>query len=202
MNSNPILTGVRRLPQVVFDGNSLTDQGLGNGYITSVASALGKGYDYLKMGVGGQNTAAMSAAAPTKIDPLKSTTRSKNIVVAWEILNHVLLAGANATQAYDAMAAYCLARKNAGWLVVVVTALPTNATTYPTFEAIRQTVNTNLRANYATFANALADAGNDATIGQAGQAANQTYYTSDEVHLRVPGGTIVGTYVKDAILTL
>lgn len=197
-----IINGTKRLPQVIFDGNSLTDQGFGNGYLTTVFATLGVGYDYLEMGVGGQTTGAMIVLAPTKIDPLFRATRSKNIVVCWEILNDVLLGGANATQAYNDVVSYCTGRRAAGFEVVVVTALPANATTYPTWEAIRQTVNTNIRTNWATFADALADVGDDATIGQAGQAANQTYYTSDEVHLRVPGGTIVGNYVATAIGTL
>lgn len=191
-----------RQPQIIFDGNSLTQQQFDNGYVPKTIELLGGGYLYYVAALGGWRTEQMITAGPTKIDPLYQRQRIKNIVVAWEVTNDVGLGGANATQAYNNIVTYCTARRAAGFQVVVVTVLPIHQTTYPAFEALRQTVNTNIRNNWATFADAIADIGADSTIGEAGDEQNQTYYQVDQLHLRVPAGTIIAGYVKDAILTL
>lgn len=144
----------------------------------------------------------MLTLAPTKIVPQYSPSRTKNIIVAWEILNDVLIGGASAAGAYNSLVSYCEAVRSAGFKVVVVTALPANGATYPSFAATRATINTNIRTNWATFADALADIGGDSTIGDDGDELNTTNYQADGVHLKAPGGTIVAGYVKDAILTL
>lgn len=188
--------------QVVFDGNSLTNghSSANPGYTDRVVNARSPLTAY-NVGVSGQTIVQMTADAVTQIDPLHSGVYTKNVVVCWEITNY-LASIQNPTTVYNAVVSYCQARRAAGWKVVVVTCLPrTSGGLYAGFEADRQTVNTNIRTNWATFADALADVGDDATIGPALASDNTTYY-SDKLHLTSAGYLIVANLVGAAIGTL
>ena len=97
------------------------------------------------------------------------------------------------------MQTYCLARKATGWKIVVCTMLPRQYTTSSANETVRQTLNTWVRANYASFADVLCDVGNDPNIGQAQQDANTTYFSADRIHCTPAGYGIVSNYVNAAI---
>jgi len=188
--------------QVIFDGNSLTVgyvafPGMTDAALPQIPS-LWRGYNF---GASGQTIEQMAADAATQIDPLYNAAASKNVLVAWEGTN-ALQTLQNPTTVYNDTVSYCQARRAAGWQVVIATILPrTAAGTYANFEADRQTVNTNIRTNYAAFADALADVGNDATIGVTGASNNVTYY-SDKTHLTTAGYAIVATYMKNAVNAL
>ncbi len=194
---------------VVFDGNSLT-QGLGASsgvssdpptgtiYPAVCLGYLGAEWTARNFGVSAQTTPAMDALAATQTDPLYSASNTWNVVVGWEITNDLFF-GASAADAYANFVIYCQARKAVGWRVPAVTVLPRNETGTPAgFEADRQTVNANIRANWRSFAHSLADIASDSRIGPAGSETNPTYY-SDLVHLNDAGYAIVAQYVAAAI---
>lgn len=125
----------------------------------------------------------------------------RNVITVFEVTN-ALYFGATATTAYNDLVTYCQAAQRRGFKVVVLTVLPrSDAGTPGSFETDRQTVNTNLRANWTTFADALADVAADSRIGDAGDETNTTYY-ADRVHPTTTGGGIIAQIVYDAILTL
>jgi hypothetical protein len=136
-----------------------------------------------------------------------SSTPTKKICVTWCGTNDLIATG-QASTALSNLAAWVTARRATGWKCVGVTLLPRNggisANPNPGgYEADRQTVNTALRANSGgIYGDAIADPGNDATIGQAGQYSNTTYYYTDSTHLTKAGYGIVEGYISAAVLSL
>lgn len=194
------------LPRMIFDGNSLSsldDSGHApNRYMYQTGvKLLPDLYECKYVASGGRTTANMIADAATRVDALYDAARPNNIVVAWEITNDLFF-GASAATAYSNIVTYCQGRQAEGFEVVVLSVLPRSGVGVPsTFEADRQTVNTNMRANWASFADALADVGADDTIGVAGADLDTTLYV-DGVHMTDAGYGIVAGIVKDAIQTL
>ncbi len=190
-------------PLVVFDGDSLT-RGYGlnittDSYPYQLRSSL-SGYTYDVEGANGESLSTMLANAPTNIDPLYNSRRTKNIVVIWGGINDFIWDSKTAAQVYADTVSYGQARRAAGWKVVVVTTLPTgNASAPADYETKRTTLNANILANWNTFADAIADPGADATIGQTSSPNNTSYYQSDKTHLTAVGATIVANLVKAAI---
>ncbi len=194
---------------VVFDGNSLTagqgatsgqnsDPPTGTIYPAVCLGYLGSKWMARNFGVSGQTTPDMSADAATQTDPLYSASNTRNVVVGWEITNDLFF-GASAADAYTNYVTYCQARQAVGWRVPAVTVLPRSEAGTPAgFEADRQTVNANIRANWRSFADSLADIASDSRIGPAGSQTNPTYY-GDLVHLTDAGYAIVAQYVAAAI---
>lgn len=186
--------------QVVFDGNSLTASTYPDNQLLHYLLPSAN-YDIVNVAVAGQTTLDMIADAATEIDALYSAqTYNDNILVAWEGTNHMALLGATATAAYTSMAEYCLARKTAGWKVVVLSGTPRQSSGGGVeFEAKRQEYNDMLRGSWHSFADAFVDIGADPYIGVAGSETNTLYYY-DTVHLTSAGYHIVADAVSDAII--
>jgi lysophospholipase L1-like esterase len=179
---------------MAFDGNSLSDEVFATYPATwprnTFDALVGGTYMYKNFAASGQTITQMTTDAAVQIDTLISQVSGKKILICWEGINE-LQSGTNAADTYSKIVTYCQARQAAGWEVVVFTLLPaTGSAILPSYEADRQTVNTNIRANWATFADALCDVGNDSRIGEAGDSNNATYYQDDKIHLR-PGGNAV-----------
>lgn len=187
---------------LAFDGDSLTlGKSVPDNYVTKVMRSLGGAYSFGDLAVDGQQLPAMTTNAPSTIDPKYSAARAKNIVIVWGGTNDIKLGGVTGATAYSRLQTYCAARRSAGWKVVVLTLLPREAGASG-FETERQSFNTSVRTNWATFADALADVGNDATIGPNNADASTTYYQTDRIHLTEAGYRIVAPLVKTALLTL
>ncbi len=190
---------------VVCDGDSLTQGGgLSNassypGQLQVLLRAGNHPTDLVQnIGIGGQITSAMTSKAAAQIDAAWGT-QTRKIVACWCGTNDLFF-GASAATTYSRMVAYYTARKAAGEKVIAFTILPrSDAGTPGTFEADRQTVNTSLRANWATYADALCDVAADSRIGDAGDELNTTYYQSDHVHLNTTGFGIPAALSKSAI---
>jgi len=186
---------------VVCDGNSLT---IGNGATNPLGSypdqlqTLLSEWTVKNVGVASQQTPAMITNAATRVDALHTAATHK-VTVCWEATNHLYF-GATATTAYNSIVTYCQARQAAGQKVVVLTVLPRSDGSFPaSFEADRQTVNTNIRTNWATFADALADVAADDRIGDEDDELDTTYYAADKVHMKSVGYAMIAEIVKDAI---
>lgn len=192
-------------PQVIFDGNSMTlgntlPQGAVN-FPDQTIALLARPVLEQNLGRSGKTIADMNADAAARIDPLIEKSRPANVVVCWEGTNY-LRNGATAAQTITQLSTYCAARKAAGFKVVLLTILPCSyAGTPGSFEADRRTVNTSLRANWATYADALSDVAADARIGDAGDETDTAYY-QDLLHMTQAGYAVVAGITKRAIEVL
>lgn len=159
-------------------------------------------YHLANCGVGGQTTATWLTTAATQFDQSYSSSYPRNIALVFTGTNDLYF-GATAATTYANIVTLCQARQAAGWKVVVFTILPrTQAGTPGSFEADRQTVNTNIRTNRVTFADGLCDTGLDASIGVAGASTDATYYNADQVHLNATGNGVVAGLAYSAVLAL
>jgi hypothetical protein len=70
-----------------------------------------------------------------------------------------------------------------------------------TFDTDRLTANDSIRANWRTFADALADVALDTRIDTVGDCSNNTYYY-DLTHFNTTGYAIIAEAVKTAILEI
>ena len=81
---------------------------------------------------------------------------------------------------------YCDARRAAGWKVVAFTLTDRTDTTaignQAAFDTKRASINTSIRAGWASHADALVDLAADARLGANGAANNATYFNADHVH--------------------
>ena len=186
--------------EVICDGDSLT-RGHGGTipYPEQLASLLGSGWRTINLGVDSQKITDMQSDAITQVDRARKTTLTKQMITVWGGTNDLYFGGSEATLQANYQT-YCANRQTAGFQVVTTTMLPrSDASTPGTFETDRQAFNTWLRANYATFADVLADVAADTRIGEAGDETNRTYYAGDNVHLNDTGYGIVAGIVRTAI---
>jgi len=203
IDANSFMSGIGvKTKTIACDGNSLTiGTGGSSPYPAQLSVLLGNRWMVRNFGVGAQTTAAMISDAAAQIDTIFDNS-TKKVVVCWEGTNDLFF-GATATAAYNRLVQYCQERQSAGLQVVIATILPRSDTSTPgSFETDRQTINTNIRANWATYADALADVAADTRIGDAGDELNTTYYTADKVHMNDTGYGVVAEIIKTAIETL
>jgi lysophospholipase L1-like esterase len=146
----------------------------------------------------------MSADAATRIDVKYDGSLSKNICVFYGGINDILqngTTGNSSTTIYNTIATYCANRRAAGWKVAVCTITDgKNFTTSPgNFETYRSSINSSIRSNWATFADALVDLAADSRVGAADAGLNTTYFQSDKLHWNAGGCTVVAGLVNSAI---
>ena len=141
----------------------------------------------------------MAADAAVEVDPLVSRADGPAVLVVWEGTNDLAYGTdppLDAAQAYRHLAAYCRARREAGYEVVLLTVLPRAGS--ETFSAARNELNARLREGWPRFADALADVAADPSIGPSGAELDERYYR-DTVHLTPEGYGIVAGYVARAV---
>jgi hypothetical protein len=186
--------------QIIFDGDSLT-----TGYAClnhshypgQIWGLLGGDWKIYGVSVAGQTLVGMQGDASTEIDSLYSAELSKNVLVCWGGLLDVY-GGADVATTLTRLQTYCAARQAAGWQVVVLTCLPSLYIS----EENRAALNTGIRNNYATWADAIADIAADSRIGDAGDNDNALYYNNSDgnkTHMTATGFAIVAGIVKAAI---
>ncbi len=153
-------------------------------------------------GIPAQTTQNMQAGIVAQAIAYYHPKVSLNVGVAWEGTNDLYF-GATAAAAYAHLVTYCQSLRTIGFKAIILTILPrSDAGTPVNFETSRQSVNANLVANWATFADAIYDCASDARIGNAGDENNLTYYLNDHVHLNATGYAIIATGVQAAISEL
>jgi lysophospholipase L1-like esterase len=199
-------------PFIMFDGNSMTSNGPpfafdpAAAYPTKVAASLGSAWQVVNESGSGQTTPQMTAAAPTSIDYLTGHVTRRNVLVAWEMGNHIELGGANAADAYAAMVTYCTGRTAADYDVIVMSETPRNNG----FNATILAANALLRADFTvataqanvflpnpgvTYARLFIDLAVDTRLDDATDAT----YNADGTHLTDAGYTVVADYVVAAL---
>lgn len=189
--------------QVICDGDSITAGYSSNTspWPAQLESLMGGDWRHQNLGVVAQTIVSMASDATTQVNVMFNPNLSSNIVCAFGGTNDLFF-GATVATLQTNYQNYCAARQSAGFEVVAFTILPRSEGGVPgTFEADRQTFNTWLRANYATFADALADVAADTTIGDSGDELNTTYY-QDRVHPTNAGAAIIAGIAQTAIAGL
>jgi len=198
-----------------FDGDSITaGQGLSdpNTWFPAVAVAGtisgtsgGLNVNYVNYGINGQTVATMLSNVNTKIVGSGASPHfGKDVVIMMGGIND--LAGGDSAATIEAnIVAYGQAVRAGGYKFVANTILPCQSTAcnaVSDLETKRQAINTYIRANLSTFADALADGAANSQIGPFAAALDLTYYQSDHVHPTVTGASILGGIVSTAILSL
>lgn len=200
---------------IVCDGNSLTyGHQASNPATTSYPARLQQAVPFstngtvvTNKGVNGQETQDMIDDAAADIDPLYNAS-VKSIVVAWEVGNDIYYNG-DATAAYNRFVEYCQDRQAAGWKVIAVTVpyrdhsdccggVTPAGDNDAAYTAKRLSVNASIVANWATFADGLADIADNANLS----SYNTTYFSADRIHLTDAGYQLVADLILPVILTL
>lgn len=153
----------------------------------------------LNLGVGGQRIDTMLTNAATVVDPLYMATGvNKSVVVCWGGSNDLAVFGRSDTDVYNDIVSYCSGRQTTGFKVIVLTIMPRRDCTAGK-ETYRQSVNTSLRANWASYADALVDVAADSRLDDFNDT---TYFYTDKIHLVDAGYAVVASLINDAIEAL
>jgi hypothetical protein len=184
--------------QIVHQGDSIT---VSCQYPDQMSQSIPLTYFNYDISFGGQGLAGAAITFSTKEATFYDSRRPRNILMVWLGTNDLTDTSttADATNLYNTLVSYCRTARAAGFRVIPFTMTPRYA---GTFEAqARPQFNALIRANWQTFADGLADVGNDATIGQTGQnptSGSNTYY-NDGVHINPTGGAIIAGYAAQAV---
>lgn len=186
--------------QVVFEGDSIT-----NGFGT----ALNRGWPSLlsipatvrrkNYGLTGQylfrGSAAITDRYANEVE-LEVVSGETNILCVFAGTNDIN-DGETGTDTYNELVTHCQAAQADGYLVLVFTMLP--RTSFDgTKEGYRTTYNTNVRANWATFADGICDVAADARLDDATDAT----YFSDGTHPTQAGYTVIAELADTELTAL
>lgn len=194
------------LDGLTFEGDSLT-AGSGQGETTWAPQLISDLYPAPTTSVRswnvatmGHNVSAIAASQGAETDVNYGVLFERNLAFLWAGVNDLLTTADSAATIEGNISTWCLARQAAGFKVIVFTILPSNyGTKPPDFDTRRAALNNLLLANWASYADAIVDVGNNATLSDPNDT---TYYFSDKLHLKTVGHAIVETMVKAAIAGL
>lgn len=194
---------------IVTEGDSLTLGSFSTNGLTYprqlslLCSADNRMVAVSNMGDNGATLTSMTTGAAIQLDPQYDANKGTNHIVIWGGTNDMGNGDSGAT-AYARMVTLCNARKAIGFRVVCVTCMPRTRGLDPAdFEDQRLAFNASIRANWTTFAHALADVGADSRLGVNGCQDDTTYFHTDKIHLNNTGYGVVAALVKaqlDALL--
>lgn len=176
---------------IVFEGDSITSAGAT--FADYAALLIGPSIAYQKTAVGGSVIADLVSRA-TADDALISATRSPDVLFVFAGTNDIN-DGASAATATADLKSYCLARRAAGWKVIVATPI-SRITVDATI-----TDYTNAIIADSSFYDVLCDFHAD-TRFDAGSYSDTTYYSGDGVHPGAVGQAALGVIAKAAILAV
>lgn len=191
---------------IVTEGDSLTageGASAGNDWPAQLETLLGEPITLTNFAVGGSTLTNELAARAGDVDAaLVQDAWTLNVCLPWAGTNDMKALGLTGADTYDLYLAYCQARQSAGYKVVAFTVLPRSGATVPAgFETERQAFNALVRANWATFADALADVAADYRIGDAGDEWGSVYF-SDGVHMTDRGYALIARMADFAVCGL
>lgn len=196
--------GIKNRIRVICDGDSITagtGSALGLGWPKQTELLVGKRYLVFNIGVSGQTVVQMEAKAANQIDTEFGAFPQGDVVIAFGGSNDMEVPG-NQVAAYTAYKTYCTNRKAAGYKVIAVTVLPRTSPGNPAnYEVDRQAFNLSIRTEPSPPWDVIADVGNDANMGQAGQQSGVNY-SGDNLHPGNLGYVIISTYMRDALASL
>lgn len=177
---------------VCFEGDSISTFGTSYGvkfaasYNSTTISALN--------GFAGSTIASLTARG-ARLDERIKPGSAKYILTVHIGANDLGNATSTASWLAD-LAAYCDARRAAGWYVILATVLPRGGVAG--FNARRAVVNPVILTWAGVHADAIADFAGNATMGDDGDENNTTYY-SDTIHPTDAGHTILASIMSPLI---
>ena len=178
---------------VVWDGGSIiSGHGADPGYefpVQTLAVVPRACRSYVSS-TGSAKIADMLAEAPTEVDARFDPSADLNLCLV-QVGGGDLRRGTTAAQVYDALRTYCLARRAAGFRVLVLTVLPSNRP--ETFEALRLAYDAMLRDGWRGFADGLVDIAADPRIGDTGDELDGQFYLGDQLHLTNAGNAVMAS---------
>lgn len=142
----------------------------------------------------------------TPLAPFYSPLRRNNLSILATGTND--LANGNSTSfTTSGLYSICAAARADGWKVALATVLPRNGlfgagVTQASFAAARAIVNADIRANWASHADALADVAAITNLGADGDTTNTTYYQVDQVHPTAAGHALMEPVYRAAALSM
>lgn len=188
---------------VVFEGDSVT---CGNTYTPLLVyperctSALGSAVRCGVQAVSGSSISHMTSRAVDTDSCVGRTTLASNSILCVMIGTNDLSGATTAAQFISNLQAYCAARREAGWKVVVSTVPPKSD---GTFNAKRATANAEIvnAAHIGVYWDAVAAWHTDSTIGIDAAGSNATYYP-DGTHPSNAAHILLEPYFTAAINSL
>lgn len=183
-----IVVGPR--PLVVLDGNGCTS-GQGQTSVDSMPAQLAAAlpnWDVTNLGVSGRTTAAMVTAFAGQVPALYQANHLRNVVVCWELDEHVA-GGASAVDAAAKVAEYAGLARAAGFLVLVGTGVRTAS----------EDANAIVRAGWAAYADGLCDFALRAELVDTG---DDRFFQADGKNLTTRGATAAAAVVSNALMAL
>lgn len=192
---------------IICDGDSLTSgtgSTGGNTYPNQLITLLGSSnYEVINDGTGGHKITDLLSGASTIDEYITTIARPKNYYIGWAGTNDIYTSGTDAAVCYSNYVSLLSGRRSSGTKVIACTLLPRTNTSTPSYqEHQRQQLNAMIRQNWYSFADALADFGNDPIIGLAGSEMDTAYYDTDRVHMTNSGYAIIASIAKTALLSI
>ncbi len=173
------------------------------GWVAQTQAVLGES-SFLMMNCGiGSDTIANAVTNETDRVITQLNTFSRQIFCIWYGRNDLVVGGATPATVFSNLKTYCQAIKTAraDATVIIFTELPSAGGAG--YETDRQTLNTSIRSEVSPPWDYICDIGNDATIGQAGQNLDATYYSnSDHIHPTFAGDTIISSVISPILAVL
>jgi hypothetical protein len=184
------LKNLYNFPQIIFDGDSRSN--LKRWDAEAINSNL---ISRRHAGLSGQGTASMITRGTTYVDAYYKVD-TVNTVVVWIGVND---SAQTPQYIYDNIKTYCLARKAAGFKVLVCTEIDAqHAGSGNWHSTIYLALNVLLRADYS-FADGLADLGANVNLQD---ATNLTYFNADKIHLTDAGYSVVAGIVLTGLQSI
>jgi|GEM_PF-6465898 len=201
------------LHPIVCDGDSIT---LGMNGATPPCSQMAGMVDatisnqITNLGIGGEALSIMLHNAAMKVDPLYNTQAKRNLVIIFGGTNDI---GAVSTplSTYQILAAYCMARRKAGWNVIVVPMISRTGISGgnggATMDSLKNSYNALIMSGWPTFADAVIDptgipllyADNAFSNPNPTACAGGPCFQPDGIHPTTAGGALLGAAYVNAI---
>ena len=166
---------------VTWDGGSIirgSRSTTGHDYPSQTIGLLPRPWISFNSGSSAATLAFMLADAPATVDSRYDPAAEVNVCVLMGGAID-LVQGRDIAAVFSDLRAYCLARRAAGFTLVVTTFLPRST---PGFEEARQAYNAALREQWPQFADGLADLAADTRIGDPLDCYDTAYFSADAVH--------------------
>lgn len=187
----------------VSDGDSITDgyqSSFMQNWLRLAEPDLQKPMRITNIALFGDTLAGRVGAYASNVAPLFSATASDNILTIFAGTND-LGAGSAASGVEASVQSYTSLAHATGYKVIVATILPVFGRTAGQ-ETARQTYNTWLVANWASFADGMADVNADPTMGGASTVAANTALYADGLHPTTLGYSYIAPIFAAAVNSL
>jgi len=179
--------------QLVYDGDSIT---FGTG-LTPYPSLITTTIPYTVHNIGVPSFQLAYDAFGGGVDAYRAPQANFNVDVIFLGTNDICVAGTSAANTHTLLSNYATRQRSNGWKVVVVTMI--SRLSCATGKNI---LNPLIRANWRSYADAIADVAAAPFLGCDGCYLNSTYFQSDGIHPTQAGQALLAPVIQAAINTI